>query len=233
MRAVLTRLGRGARRLRVLGMAALLLVAAVAGVAVWRLDRPRPADLSGGGGDVVRVGVAQGSSIPAYVAASRAELATLPAGSETYALVALREYLPPDRLAPVLAGVALSVVYARVPLPGQQTEIVRIPANQVPVDVIRGMDKVADRKDGYARSGDALARAEASGYREHCSCVYAAVIRATPGALAQVAKRDEVRVVDAAPEVRRIDRAVFLPPLPEQSDQARPPDTASPSGRAR
>jgi hypothetical protein len=232
MRAVLARLGRGARRLRVLGMAALLLVVAVAGVAVWRLDRPRPADLSAGG-DIVRVGVAEGSSIPAYVDTSRAELATLPSGSETYALVTLREYVPPDRLAPVLAGMLLETVYARVPIPGMQTEIVRIPAFRVPDDVIRGMEKVAERKEGYARSGDALARAEAIGYREHCSCVYAAVIRATPEALAQVAKRDEVRVVDAAPEVRRIDRAVFLPPLPEQSDQARPPDTASPSGRAR
>jgi hypothetical protein len=213
-------------------MAALLLAVAVAGVAVWRLDRPRPATLPAGG-DVVRVGVAQGASIPAYVDGSRAELAALPSGSETYALVTMREYLAPERLAPVFAGVTLSAVYARVPLPGRQTEIVRIPAYRVPVDVIRGMDKVADRKDGYARSGDALARAEATGYREHCACVYAAVIRATPGALTLVAKRDEVRVVDAAPEVRTLDRAVFLPPLPEQSEQARPPDAASPSGRAR
>jgi len=226
------RLVRGARRLGVLRLAALLLVITVAGVAVWRLGQPRPADLSDDGGDVVRVGVAQGASIPAYVEGSRAELSTLP-DREMYALVTLRGYLPPDRLAPVFAGVALDVVIARVPIPGEQTEIVRIPANQVPVDVIRGMEQVAARKDGYARTGDALARAEANGYREHCSCVYAAVIRATPGVLAQVAKRDEVRVVDAAPEVGRIDQAVFLPPLPEQSDQARPPDTASPSGRTR
>jgi len=165
-------------------------------------------------GDVVRVGVSQGQSIPAYLQDSRAELAALAASptagqAETYALVTLRAYLAPQRLAAVLAGVSVSHVYARVPLPRTQTEIVRIPAVQVPDDV------------------------QALAYRERCSCVYAGVVRATPAVLRDVAARPGVRVVDPAPEVRRVDRAVFLPPLPEQADTARPPPDGGPPAATR
>jgi hypothetical protein len=79
-------------------------------------------------------------------------------------------------------------------------------------------------------SGAAVAAAEATAYRSSCPCVYAAVIRATPAVLEEISTRPEVRAVDPAPEVRRLDRAVFLPPLPEQDDVVRPPaDTALPS----
>jgi hypothetical protein len=119
------------------------------------------------------------------------------------------------------------------------------------------MDRVAARKDSEAAdydrlvaslggsdserqlravymSGQQIAAAEAAAYHSHCACVYAAVVRATPAALDQLAHRDDVRLVDPAPEVRRLDRAVFLPPLPEQRDRATPPDnsgqpTASPA----
>jgi hypothetical protein len=200
----------------------------------------RPA-LDPGAGDVVRVGVEQGASIPEYEQATRAELAGLSGSAEMYALVALRGYLPPDRLAPVLAGVSLARVYARVPLPGEQPEIVSIDAYRVPEDVSRGMDQVADRKAkeaaDYARqltgasgslrdvyeTGQRVAAAESTAYRQHCSCVYAAVVRATPAELTAVAQRDDVRTVDPAPEARRLDRTVFLPPLPEQRQQAGPP----------
>ncbi|MBM0239561.1 hypothetical protein JNW88_24810, partial [Micromonospora sp. ATA32] len=42
-----------------------------------------------------------------------------------------------------------------------------------------------------------------------------------PAVLRRVAARAGVRAVDPAPEVRRLDRAVFTPPLPEQDDVAR------------
>jgi hypothetical protein len=77
--------------------------------------------------------------------------------------------------------------------------------------------------DGGAR----VAEAEAEAYRRRCSCVYAAIVRATPAVLAELARRPGVRAVDAAPEVRRLDRAIFLPPLPEQAGVARPPADAS------
>jgi hypothetical protein len=74
-----------------------------------------------------------------------------------------------------------------------------------------------------------IERVPAAGYRELCACVYAAVVRAKPAALDVVAARPEVRIVDPAPEVRRLDATVFLPPLPEQTDRKDP--TASPSAR--
>lgn len=247
----LRRLGRGAARMRTLPVLALVSVAAVLLSAVWMTGRRPVGDPTVG--DVVRVGVAQGQSIPAYLQASRAELAALavspPAGrAEVYALVTLRAYLAPDRLAAVLAGVSASHVYARVPLPRTQTQIVQIAAYRLPGDVRAGMTALADRKDAeaaeyrrlaatvtgtsqdehelrarYATGAD-VAAAEAIAYQEQCSCVYAAVVRAAPAALGGLGSRPEVRAVDPAPEVRRVDRAVFLPPLPEQTDTARPPE---------
>jgi hypothetical protein len=223
---------------RVLGVAALVVVTVTA-LTAWR-SAHRPA-LDPGIGDVVRVGVTQGASIPEYEQATRAELAGLSGNAEMYALVAFRGYLPPDGLVPVVAGVSLVRVYARVPLAGEQPEIVAIDAYRAPGDVSAGMDEVARRKDkeaaDYARqvagasgslrqvyeSGQRVSAAEAAAYRQHCSCVYAMVVRGGPAELAAIAERDGVRTVDPAPEVRRLDRAVFLPPLPEQRQQAGPP----------
>ncbi|MEO3747339.1 hypothetical protein [Plantactinospora sp. B5E13] len=253
----LTRLGQGPLRLRLrlLTSVALLCSVAVLVTAVWAADRPPAIDPTLG--DVTRVGVVQGESIPGYVAASRGELAALiaapPAGAapRPYALVTLAAYLAPDRLPPVLAGVEISEVYARLWRPGSQTQIVRIPALRLPDDVTAGMLEVAERKDQEVRdyqersaavvgdspdaqelrrfydSGARVASDEAIAYRSGCSCVYAAVVRGEPAALGRVAARAGVRAVDPAPEVRRLDRTVFTPPLPEQEDVVRPPADSS------
>jgi hypothetical protein len=246
---VLARLGRGARRLRGFTVTVVASAAVVTAVALWDADRRSAGDPPVG--DVVRVGVGSGQSIPEYVQSSRAELADLVAASgqrEVYALVSLSAYLAPDRLTPVLAGVSLAEVYTRVPLPGVQTQLVRMPAYRLPDDVAAGMDEVARRKDAEAadyrrqlaaagpvdrmrevyRSGAEIAAAEAEAYRGHCSCVYAAVVRASAAALDVIGGLPEVRAVDAAPEVRRLDRSVFLPPLPEQGDLAHPPGPSRP-----
>jgi hypothetical protein len=267
----MARLGQGPVRLRVLTSVALMSSAAVLVTAVWAADRHPSGDPTLG--DVTRVGVVEGQSIPGYVRSTRAELAALLAepasGSapDTYALVTMSAYLAPGRLAPVLGGVRVSEVFSRVPLPDTQTQIVRIPALRVPEDVVAGMAQVAERKDREAQdyhdrsaalaeggskerelrrlydSGVNIALAEATAYRAHCSCLYAAVVRAAPPALQKMASRPEVRAVDPAPEVQRLDRTVFSPPLPEQEDVVRPPAdanlpadggaaTASPSGSA-
>jgi hypothetical protein len=251
----LYRLGRGAARVRLLTLAAVVSATAVLIAAVWASDRGPTGDPTVG--HVVRVGVTEGQSIPGYVRASDHELASLvttpgpgPATVETYALVTLAAYLAPDRLTPVFGGVAVAEVFARVPLPDTQTEIVQMPAYRVPGDVTTGMTEVAARKareaveyrrlaarlTGYGErerrlrtvyaSGAQVAAAEATAYAEHCSCAYTVVVRATPAALERIAGRPEVRAVDPAPEVRRLDRAVFLPPLPEQEDVVRPPADA-------
>jgi hypothetical protein len=254
----MTRLGQGRIRLQVLTGTALLSSVAVLVTAVWAADRRPGGDPTVG--DVTRVGVSDGQSIPGYVESSRDRLAALlaapPTGpaSETYALVTLSAYLAPDRLTSTLGGVSVSEVFSRVQLPDAQTQIVRIAALSVPADVLAGMTEVADRKDREARdyqarsaavsgdgeqqrrlrayyeSGARVAAQEATAYRSRCSCVYAAVVRAEPVVLSRMAARPEVRVVDPAPEVSRLDRAVFTPPLPEQQDVVRPPaDTGLPT----
>jgi hypothetical protein len=216
---VLARLGRGARRIGV--PLAVVVVALVALV----LTRHRPAAPDFGGTDVVRVGVSQGASIPGYLADSGSRLAALPAGTPVYALVSFVGYLAPDAVGRVLTGVEPFRVYTRVPLPATQTAIVSIPVARLPGDLLAGMDAEAGRRaDEAGRTGDPVASTEADRYRQHCACAYAAVVRADAAALSALAGRPQVRAVDPAPEVTRLDRAVFLPPLPEQAGAAGPPD---------
>ncbi|TDC33933.1 hypothetical protein E1211_18380 [Micromonospora sp. 15K316] len=247
---VVARLGETSARSRVLTGTALLSVTAVLLTAVWAADDRPAGDPTVG--EVTRVGVVDGDSVPGYVRAAAADLAALaePAATPadgTYALVSLDSYLAPQGLDAVLGDVSVAAVFGRVPLPGRQTEIVRIPAQRVPDDVIAAMAAVAARKEreatdyrarAAATTGDAelrrlytsgaeVAAAEATAYRTGCACVYAAVVRAQPAALRAVASRRAVRAVDPAPEVQRLDRTVFTPPLPEQRDVVRPPADAA------
>ncbi|MGE5829035.1 MAG: hypothetical protein ACM30G_11850 [Micromonosporaceae bacterium] len=222
------------RRWPPLGLAAVALVIAVAAMVVWRAARPAPATLPTDAS--VRVGVRDGDLIPEYLAAGRAELDRL-AGSapsvEIYALVSLARYLPPDQLVPLLGPGLRSVgAYARVPLPRRQTELVRLPAQRLPADVIAAMDLVAARKSAHltdpAAGPDPVESAEAAAYRQHCACVYALVVRGRPAALRELAARAEVRGVDPAPEVTNVAAAVFIAPLPEQVDRVQPPPDDGP-----
>ncbi|ADU09355.1 MULTISPECIES: hypothetical protein [Micromonospora] len=223
-----------------LACALVVLVVAVA----QRRDRP-VSDRTVG--EVTRVGVTDGASIPAYLRAAGDELARLDA-PDGYALVSFDGYLTPARAAATLDGTRVSAVVARVPLPGRQTEIVRIAALTLPRDVVAGMAGVATRKDRETAdyrsraaatadpelrrvydSGAEVAAREAEAYRTGCACVYAAVVSAPPDALRGLAGRPGVRVVDPAPEVTRLDRTVFTPPLPEQRDVVRPPADTGPA----
>jgi len=235
--------GRGdSARLRVATGLALAAAGALL-VAVILTAGPDPGS-GGGPGDVIRVGVVEGQSVPGYLDSSRGELAALLRGpvvpGETWALVSLSAYVPPDRLASVLGGAVVAQVYARAPLGAARTQVVRIPAGRVPDDVVAGMLNAAvsreqERAD-YAYLGReltgtnpndmrlrrayadaaAVAGAEATAYRDRCSCVFAAVVRGGPAVLDRIAARAEVRVVDPAPEVRALDQTEFRPPLPEE-----------------
>ena len=228
-------------RLRIATGLALAAAGALLLTVIW-VGGPDPG-VDDGAADVVRVGVVEGQSVPGYLNSSRGELAALvraPSPGETWALVSLSAYVSPDQLPAVLGGATVAEVYARAPLGATQTQVVRIPAYQLPDDVVAGMLNAAVSRDReradytqlsreltgtnpndmrLRRAYDdaaAVAGAEAVAYREHCRCVFAAVVRGGPAVLDQIAERAEVRVVDPAPEVHALDRAEFRPPLPEQ-----------------
>ncbi len=158
--AVVPPLGRLLDRLRrptghtgLLTAVALVSVTAVLATAVWVAQRPREGAPTG---EVVRVGVPDGVSVPNYLAESRRELDELSAkasgngSGDPYALVMFSAYLAPDRLPTVLEGAPVSEVFTRVPLPGMQTQIARMPVHRVPEDVVAGMLLFAERKEREA-----------------------------------------------------------------------------------
>lgn len=237
---------RGPAGLRVSIVVSAVAVAALSLGVIWTAQHGGAVPAPGDSGDLVEVGVVEGQSVPSYLAASRHELNALtdpssPPAGDTWALASLDNYVPPSRLPALLGGAGVAQVYARVPLPGVQTQVVRIPVYRLPEDVTAGMLAAAQQRDQeqaeYLRlSGnlvgegptterarhayDAAAQAagaEAAAYRSGCACVFAAVIRAAPAALQQIADRPGVRVVDPAPEVHSLDSTEFRAPLPEQT----------------
>jgi len=244
---VLSRLGRGARRLSRSWTALVTLMLVLALVVVAYRAGTRTAPVDDTVGNVPRIGPVDGQRVDAYRAQVSDELAALPAGTPVWALVGLADYRRPDALPALFAGLPVSRVVARVPLPDVQTQLVTLVVDRLAVDVPTGMYRVASQKEKAAAaavtaaesagSGDlaavyiadaAVERREAAAYRQLCACVYAAVVRATPEQLATLARRDGVRVIDPAPEVERLDRATFVPLLPEQSGTVGPPsDTAA------
>lgn len=243
------RLAQGPAQPGVLLAAVLLSCLAVTGTAVWGIGGPKVgAPIAD---EVTRVGVAAGESIPGYLQDATDDLAALPTAApslenDTFALVSLSAYLTPHQAANVFGDVPVAAVIGRVPLPERQTEVVRLDVPGLPGDVITAMADLAARKEREAGdyrdraaavsdgrpeqreqrelylSAAQMAEAEATAYRGGCACVYAAVVRAEPVELRQVASQPAVRVVDPAPEVRRLDRVVFTPPLPEQELVAHP-----------
>ncbi|WP_018216353.1 hypothetical protein [Salinispora vitiensis] len=246
---VANRLAQGSAQSGLLLGAVLLSCLAVTVTAVWGTGAP-PAGAPTAD-EVTRVGVAAGESIPGYLRDATDDLAALPTAvpspeDGTFALVSLSAYLTPDQAANVFGDVPVAAVIGRVPLPERQTEVVRIDVPGLHEDVITAIADLAARKEREAGayraraaavtdgrpeqreqrelylSAAQMADAEATAYRGGCACVYAAVVRAEPVELRQVASQPDVRVVDPAPEVRRLDRTVFTPPLPEQDVVAHP-----------
>ncbi|BCJ51037.1 hypothetical protein Asp14428_25120 [Actinoplanes sp. NBRC 14428] len=174
-----------------------------------------------------------------------------PVAGPTWALVSLAGYYPPGKLPAVLDGAAIAQVYVRAaPLANVRTPVLKLPVYRMPEDVVTGMQNAAvareqERADYLKLAGELAgdgpeelrlraayesaaqtAAAEAAAFRAQCACVFAAVVRAEPAALAQLAGRAEVRVVDPAPEVRRLDRTEFRPVLPEQTTTVPDDDTS-------
>src|SRR5690606_9612495 len=218
------RLRRGGRRigaaLRRAHPLTVLAVAALLAVAITVAARVAAPDRAGqfAGTAPVRVGVSDGDSVPAYIESSRRELTELAEhqGGPVYALVTLVSYTDPEGVAALLAAgtensrLSTVVALARVPLPGRQTEIVRLPAQRLPSDLQAGMAEVAQRKAADAASyaeraatePDAARRAlyvstadvseaESRAFAAGCACVYAIVVRGDVATLQALSERSE------------------------------------------
>lgn len=245
VRRVLVRWGRRPVRSRLIAAATVLSAISVLTVVLWvadgrqRDDRPDLDVLRVGVVPEQSVSAyvhASRRELDGLLAASSP--AAGPAG--IHALVSLSSYLAPARLAATLDGATVTQVYARAPLRDVPTPVMRLSVGRVPEDVVAGMLDAAARRDvehrEFARLARALtghdererrlrraydaaaqtAAAEAAAYRSGCACLFAAVVISPPGGLDLIAGRPDVRVVDPAPEVRRLDRVEFRPPLPEQ-----------------
>ncbi|MGH3736870.1 MAG: hypothetical protein ACRDT6_14865 [Micromonosporaceae bacterium] len=244
---------RGAVRRRLLLSGGVIAAFALLMASVWAARQPPTSPTPVG--HLVRVGVSDGQSVSSYAAESEKELADLAhtGTGPAYALVSFTAYLAPDRFGAVLRDVEVHRGHARAPLPGVATDVVEITIRTMPGDLRTGMAGVAEDKaalaEAYRRDAAKLtgsseversqresyqtkadnAAAEAAAYQSMCSCLYAAVVRGTPSALDRLGQAAGVRTVDPAPEVRALDRAVFVPPIPEDPDNSEPPRTGSPS----
>lgn len=257
---VLPRLARGftritgaaARvRIRPLTLVAGVLVLAVAATVVWRLGEPKSQP---GSGPYYRVGVSEGMVIEKYVDDGRAELKRLSTGpraaNPVYALVSFSSYLNAESVTALAAaaGPQLDTVaaYARLPLPGWQTEVIRLAAQRLPGDLLASLARVAEQEAAdslrYTQKARAEERAdlrktleenasldaaEADAFGDPgCACIFALVVKGAPAVLNRLAAQKHVRVVDPAPELTTITLSTtFNAPLPEQTGRVvSPPD---------
>ncbi len=169
--AALQRLGRGARRLRIVRIVAPVISLVVVLVAVYAAART-PAPVAGPIGTSVTLGVRQGDSIPAYVATAKTDLQALiaasPSGSRTpaqyYALVSFSDYLTPGRLTGVFAGLGLQVTNTIMRVRSDyQTQIIQLPVNSddLQLAVERGMLATAEQKQQAVATDTALIKLNA------------------------------------------------------------------------
>jgi hypothetical protein len=80
----------------------------------------------------------------------------------------------------------------------------------------------ADTGPGGAGRPAAVARAEAAGYAQPCTCVIALVVEGDRAALERLAATPGVRAVEAAPVGVTAPELALAPLLPEQTDTASP-----------
>jgi hypothetical protein len=254
----LRRLGRGARRLRIVRIVTPVLALAVVLVAVYAAGRPSvPA--SGPIGTSVRLGVRQGDSIPAYVATSKSDLANLLAANASiakppkyFALVSLTDYLTPAALTALFDGLNLQITNTIMRVPSdRQTQIIPLSVTHLPDELERGMLNTADKKrqaalddtaqlklvTGNSDTDDTL-RAQ---YRLQFSVdsLEADSYQAYCACVYAVVVYGDVPVLAqlaARTGVRAVeakilqfpDLAVFLPPFPDEHDRAEPPPSSAP-----
>lgn len=199
-----------------------------------------------------------GDDIDAHFATARERAVALSRrnpGERYLALVSLNKGLTPQETGELLqeSGLEVRRAYLRAPVPGEPEEIVF----QTPSDIVPALEQVfseiAGRKAkeqqeliGTARTiepttpeeqefrrlyeADArIAGQEAAAYRTGCPCVFALVVEAEAGELAELPALPVVRGVEIAPRGTELSQLDLSPLAPSEKGVVAPPSSRSPS----
>lgn len=156
------------------------------------------------------------------------------------ALVSLTAYQTPETAQALLVGYQVQRVYLRakaggkeaaqlpvqitrdllseVKLAYQRTADNRLEAQKAYQTYVDTLDVATAEDQGFKDLYAAFARStgiEAREYRSNCSCLYAAVVRASATELQKLADRPGVRAVELAPKGKELKSLQVLPLLPE------------------
>ena len=203
------------------------------------------------------LGPAVGDQIDAHFAATReraVDLSRRDPDRRYLALVSLNKGLTPEETGRLLQESDLEVrrAYLRAPLPGEPEEIVF----ETPGDIVPALEQVfseiATRKAkeqqdllGTARTIEAgtpeeeefkrlyeadarIAGQEAAAYRTGCACVFALVVEAGAGELAELPALPVVRGVELAPRGAELSALDIRPLSPRDQGVVPPPGTRTP-----
>jgi hypothetical protein len=204
------------------------------------------------------LGPAVGEQIDAHFAAAReraVDLSRTDPGKEYLALVSLNKGLTPQETGELLqeSGLQVRRAYLRAPVPGEPEEIVF----QTPSDIVTGLEQifseVAARKakeqqellktaqtiapgtpeeEDFRTLFEADARTagqEAAAYRTGCACVFALVVQAGVGELAELPALPVVRGVEVAPRGVELSALDVRPLSPTEKGVVGPPSTRTPT----
>jgi hypothetical protein len=204
------------------------------------------------------LGPGVGDRIDPHFAAAReraVDLSRREPGARYLALISLNQALTPEELGELLkeSGLEVRRAYLRAPMPGEPEEIVF----QTPGEVVTGLQRVfseiAARKAeeqqdllGTAKTievttpeeqafrdlyeADAkTAGQEAAAYRTGCACVFALVVEAEAGELAELPALPVVRGVELAPRGVELAALDVRPLKPSEQGVVGPPSARIPS----
>ncbi|OHV40730.1 hypothetical protein BCD49_08570 [Pseudofrankia sp. EUN1h] len=231
-------LERGAR-IAVLGLVAMIVLSAAAALLPGIDGQPRstggaePASPPAGntpGGQAstavvpsVTIGPPAGESTADYIGGadqSLASLARAAPAADLLAVVSLTGYRNPDGLQALLATYRVTQVFFAIPGSGAVHQAaVRTPVDDVltafAAQAAESSRRATTATDPGARES---ARAEAEALRggRSCSCLFAAVVRASAARLLALRQDPSVRVIDAAPPATLENTARFVPVSPDR-----------------
>jgi hypothetical protein len=154
------------------------------------------------------------ASYLAYAGSRLAELTSAAPEADLFAVVSFAGYRTPAQLVDLLSTYRVHRVFLRLPPEG---DVLQAPVRDPVADVDAAFERAAAveaRRAGASSGG--TGSGPASAFRRRCACLFAAVVRAPAGRLAELSGVAGVRVVDAAPPGSTLTAATFVPLLPER-----------------